>query len=289
MPKNSLLNFKPIQKLIAGVGKNIKKYFGKDKGCIIGLGDDGVFYGLGLYQWLSKQKKKIAFTTMEDNGQRLEEEKVKGRKVLIVDNDIITGKSYKRAMGVMKEGKERLKIKDIKFAVLCDRTGLADFSVEGYSAYAPWSLEKLDGLDLKIIQALFENGRESFVEIAKKTGLSPVGIKNRVERLINEGVLKIQGLLNIGECYSVSANIEIEADSKTIFKLIEKFEKSPLVYHLVKTSGRYNLLVSIISPNLESIENFIAKEIRGEPGVKHIEVSVGELPIIPKAWIPPIT
>ena len=289
MTKNSLLKFKPIQKLIKGVGRDVKRYFGKERGCVVGLGDDGVFYGLGLYQWLKQYKKGITFTTMDDNGKGLEEEKVKGRKVLIVDNDIITGKSYKRAMGVMKEGKERLKIKDIKFAVLCDRTGLADFSVEGYSAYAPWSLEKLDGLDLKIIQALFENGRESFVEIAKKTGLSPVGIKNRVERLINEGVLKIQGLLNIGECYSVSANIEIEADSKTIFKLIEKFEKSPLVYHLVKTSGRYNLLVSIISPNLESIENFIAKEIRGEPGVKHIEVSVGELPIIPKAWIPPIT
>ena len=288
MPKNSLLNFKPIQKLIAGVGKNIKKYFGKDKGCIIGLGDDGVFYGLGLYQWLSKQNKKIAFTTMEDNGQRLEEEKVKGRKVLIVDNDIITGKSYKRAMGVMKEGKERLKIKDIKFAVLCDRTGLADFSVEGYSAYAPWSLERLDGLDLKIIQALSKDGRKSFVDIAKGSGLSPVAIKNRVERLIEDEVLKIQGLLNMTKVYSVSAHIEIEADQKTIDRLIEKFEKSPLVYHLVRTSGRYNLMVSIATPNLESIENFIAKEIRLEPEVKHIEVHVGELPIIPKGWIPPI-
>ncbi len=288
MPKNTLLNFKPIQKFIGGIGKDIKKYFGKDKGCIIGLGDDGVFYGLGLYQWLSKQNKKIAFATMEDNGQGLEEEKVKGRKVLIVDNDIISGKSYKRAIEIMKAKKERLKIKAIKFAVLCDRTGLADFSIEGYSAYAPWGLEKIDGTDLKIIQALSDDGRKSFVEIAKKTGLSPVGVKNRVERLIDEGILKIQGLLNIGKCYSVSANIEIEADQKTISKMIEKFEKSSLVYHLVKTSGSYNLLISIIAPNLESIENFIAKEIRRDPGVKHIEVNVGELPIIPKAWNPPI-
>jgi len=288
MTKNSLLKFKPIQKLIKGVGRDVKRYFGKERGCVVGLGDDGVFYGLGLYQWLKQYKKGITFTTMDDNGKGLEEEKVKGRRVLIVDNDIITGKSYKRAMEVMKGGRERLKIKGIKFAVLCDRTGLADFSVEGYSAYAPWSLEKLDGTDLKIIQALFEDGRKSFVEIAKKTGLSPVGVKNRVERLINEGFLKIQGSINIGKCYSVSANVEIEADQKTISKLIEKFEKSPLVYHLLRTSGRYNLLISIISPNLGSIENFIAKQIRGESGVKHIDVTVGELPIIPKAWSPPI-
>jgi len=288
MPKNTLLNLKPIQKLVAGVGRGVNKYLGKDRACVVGLGDDGVFYGLGLYQWLIQKKGDITFTTMDDNGKGLKEEKVKGRKVLIVDNDIVSGKSYKRAMEAMRAKKEKLKIKDIKFAVLCDRMGLADFSVEGYSAYAPWSLEKLDGIDLKIIQALSEDGRKSFVEIAKGTGLSQVAIKNRVERLIDEGFLKIQGLLNIEKCYSVSATIEIEANQKTISDLIERFEKSPIVYHLVKTSGRYNLLVSIIAPTLESIENFISKEIRRELGVKHIEVSVGELPIIPKNWNPPI-
>ncbi len=286
MPKNTLLNLKPIQKLINGVGRDIKKFFGRDKGCLIGLEDDGVFYAKGLYEWLDN--KNLTFTTMDDDGMGLEEEKVKGRKVLLVDNDVVTGKGYKRAMETIRLKKERLGIKDIKYAVLCDRTGLADFSVEGYSAYAPWSLERLDGVDLKIIQALSEDGTKSFVEIAKGTGLSPVGIKNRVERLIKDKVLKIQGLLNMEKVYSVSAHIEIEADSKTIGRLIEKFGKSPLVYHLVRTSGRYNLLVSIATPNLESVENFIAKEIRLEPGVKHIEVSVGELPIIPKGWNPPV-
>jgi len=289
MGETNFLKFRPIQKFINGVGKNVKQYFEKDKGCVIGLGDDGVFYGIGLYQWLSKKNKKITFTNMEDTGKGLEEEKVKGRKVLIVDNDIISGKSYKRAMETLRAKRERLKIKGIKFAVLCDRTGLADFSVEGYSAYAPWSLEKLDATDLKILQVLSQDGRKSFVEIAKESHLSPVAVKNRVERLISEGVLKIQGLLNIGKCYSVSANIEVEADQKTISKMIEKFEKSPLVYHLVKTSGSYNLVISIIAPNLESIENLIAKEIRREPGVRHIEVNVGELPIIPKTWNPPIS
>lgn len=289
MTKNTLLKLKPIQKLIQGIGKDIKKYFGKDKGCIIGLEDDGVFYGEGLCQWLLGEKANVVFTIMDDDGRGLEEDKVKERKVLLVDNDIITGKGFKRAMESMRLRKERLKIKDIKYAVLCDRSGLADFSVEGYSAYAPWSLERIDGVDLKIIQALAEDGRKSFVEIAQKTRLSPVGIKNRVERLIKDGVLKIEGVLNMNKVYSVSSHIEIEADSATVNRLLIKFEKSPLVYHLVRISGRYNLMVSIVAPNLESIENFIDKEIRRTEGVKHIEVHVGELPIIPKGWKPPIT
>jgi len=286
--KSTLFNLEPIQKLINGVGQDVKRFLGKDKGCIVGLGDDGLLYGLGLYQWLRQKNKNLTFTTMDDDGKGLDEEKIKGRKVLIVDNDIITGKSYKRTVEAMRAKKDKLKFKEIKFAVLCDRTGMADFSVEGYSAYAPWSLERLDLIDLKIIQALAEDGRKSFVEIAKKTKLSPVAIKNRVERLINDEVMKILGFLNMEKVCSVSAHIEIEADSKTIDRLINKFEHSPLIYHLVKTSGRYNLIVSIITPNLESIENFIGKEIRSELGIRHIEVSVGELPIIPKVWNPPI-
>lgn len=289
MPEDTFLKYKPIQKFIAGVGGDVKKFLREDKGCIVALGDDGFFYGKGLHQWLLKEGLKITFAPMDDEGQGLEEEKVKGRKVLIVDNDIISGKGYKRAVEAMRSKKAELKIKDIKFAVLCDRMGLADFSVEGYSGYAPWSLKELDGLDLKIIQALSKNGRESLVEIAKEIHLSPVGVKNRVEKLQKQGILKIQGLLNLRKFYSVSAQIEIEATGDIVSSLIEKFGKSPLVYHLVRTSGRYNLVVSIAAPNLETIEEFIEQEIRANPGVNHLEVNVGSLPIIPKTWDPPIT
>jgi len=217
-----------------------------------------------------------------------EEEKLKGRKVLIVDNDIITGKGYKKVMENIRIRKEKLKLKDIKYAVLRDRVDLADFSVEGYTVFAPWSLNQIDGLDLQIIQALSQNGRKSFVEIAKKTKLSPVGVKNRVEKLIEQGVLKIQGGLRIETFNSLSAYIGVEAEKKVVSNLIEKLEKSPLVYHLVKASGSYNLVINIIASNMTQIERFINKEIRSNPGVKRIEVNVGELPIIPKVWTPPI-
>lgn len=288
MKENDFLKYKPVQKFVAGAGKAIKEFLGKDKGCIVALGDDGFFYGKGLYQWLLNQGCKVVLTFMDDGGEGLEEEKVRDRKVLIVDNDIVSGRGYKRAMEVLRSRKEELKLQDIRFAVLCDRTGLADFSVEGYSGYAPWSLKELDGIDLKIIRELSKDGRESLVKIAKKIGLSPVGVKNRVEKLQKQDILKVQGLLSLDKFYSVSAQIEIEANQETVSSLAERFEKSPLVYHLIKSSGRYNLVIGITAPNLATIEDFIAKEIRANPGVKHLEVNVGDLPIIPKTWNPPL-
>lgn len=282
MPKNNLLKYNPVQKFINEIGQDIKKYFGKDKSCIIYLLPDGIFYGQRLYKWLGN-KKNITITTMDDDGQDLEEKKVRGRKVLIVDNDIVTSKGYKRVMEAMRLRKERLRIKDVKFAVFSDRTGLADFSVTGYSADAPWSLKGLDALDLKIIKFLSQNGRKSFVEIAKEIKLSSVGVKKRVERLLKNDIFQIKGLLNIEKFYSISACIGIDADQTTCQKLIQKLENLPLVYNLVRVSGaNKSLIVDIVAPNLKTIEEFIEEQIKSESGVRFVEVNIGSLPILPK-------
>jgi len=283
MKKNTLLSHKPIKKFIDGIGKQIKEYFGKDKACIIGLEDDGVFYGEGLYYWFSNQKKDITFTIMDDYGKGLEEDKVKGRKVLLIDNDIITGKAYRIVMDLMGEKKERLNIKDIKFAVLCDRVKMADFSVEDYPVPISWDLKNLDKIDLKIIKALSQDGRKRFVDIAKEIKLTPVGVKNRVEKLMKNNILEIHGLLNIERFYSMSASIRIGASPKLISKLIRKLENCPLVYNLVKiSSGNHNLVISIVAPDLKRINDLITKQIRSEPEIKYLHVNLGELPIIPK-------
>ena len=69
------------------------------------------------------------------------------------------------------------------------------------------------------------------LKLLKKTGLSSVGVKNRIEKLIGQGVLKIQGGLRMESFHSVSAYIGVEADKRTVIKLIATLEKSPMVYH----------------------------------------------------------
>ena len=149
-------------------------------------------------------------------------------------------------------------------------------------------LKGLDEIDWKIVQILSEDGRESFVDIADKVGLSAVGIKQRVEKLIKKGTLKIRGALNAKKFYSVSAQIMVEGSPEAISWLVRKLKNSPLVYHLVRTSGRYNLIVGIMAQSLKRVDEFISREIMTEPGVKHIEFSIGELPTIPDVWSPPV-
>lgn len=282
MRRNNLLQFNPVKKFVKEVGPKIKRYFGKDKGCIIYLLPDGMFYGQALYKWLHN-KKNITITTMDDDGKYLEEEKVRGRKVLVVDNDVVSGKGYKRVVEAMRLRKERLHIKEVKFAVFVDRAGLADFFVEGYSADAPWNLQDLDALDLKIIRLLSQDGRKSFIEIAKETKLSAAGAKKRVEKLLKNNIFRIKALLNIEKFYAVGANIGVEADKETCQKLIKKLEIFPAVCNLMRVSGaNKNLIINIVAPDLKTIDEFVEKNITSEPGVRSVEVNMGSLPIVPK-------
>lgn len=275
----NLLKYPSIKKLIKGVGKDIIKYIGKDKICVVGLGENGIFYGEGIFQWLKRQKYNVTFTAVDDEGKGLEDKKLRNRKVIMVDSHIITGRCYQTASRILAVKKRKLKIKDVKCAVMHDLRGFADFVAERYLVPRP----KLDKIDFNIIKILLRNGRESFVQIAPKIGLSSVGVKKRIDRLLEQNILEIKGLINLEKFYAVSANIGIEADNQTCQKIIKKLNQNPLIFNLMKVSGSgKNIIIGIVAPTSKVIEEFLDQEIRSEAGVKSIEVNNGGLPIIPK-------
>ncbi len=275
----NILKYPSVQKLIKGVGKDIVKYAGKDKICVVGLGENGVFYGQGVFQWLKQQRYNVTFTTVNDAGEGLEDKKLRGRKVIMVDSHIITGRCYQTASRILASKKKKLGIKDVKCAVMHDLRGFADFVAERYLVPQP----KLDKIDFDIIKIILQDGKKSFAEIAQKIGLSSVGVKNRVDRLLKQNILQIKGLINLEKFFSVSANIGVRADNQTCQKIIKKLNQNPLVYNLMKVSGsNKDLIIDIIAPSNRVIEEFLDQEIRPEPGVRFIEVNTGGLPIIPK-------
>ncbi len=282
-----LLAFEPVKKFIDTIGKDIEKYFGKDDASILCLRPDGIFYGEALAQWLKQRKKtNVVVSTMEDDGSDLKKDLVFGRKVLIVNNDIITGKSYKRSTDALRARKKEWNIKDVKFATFFDRTGAADFAVAKYSAEAIWSFSELDAIDVKILQCLAKDGREALADVGKTVNLSSVAVKNRLDRLLKDKVVRIEAALNIDQFYTMCAQIYIETDEATAEKLIEKFEKRQEVYHLVRVTGMYNLLIGVLGHKWQNVQDFIESEIRPIPSVRKIFITTGETPLTPKV-IPP--
>lgn len=48
----------------------------------------------------------------------------------------------------------------------------------------------LDGVDVSILKSLIEDGRKSFRQISRDTGITTPTVKARYERLVNVGFIK---------------------------------------------------------------------------------------------------
>ena len=86
---------------------------------------------------------------------------------------------------------------------------------------------KLDEYDVSILKSLFKDGRNSFRQISRETGITTPTVKARFERLVNIGFIKsvtpIVDLQKIEKNISIS---EMQADNQKQFqKKIKKGTK----------------------------------------------------------------
>lgn len=278
-----ILRYAPVQRFVNGLGERVRAYIGKDKGCVLALGDDGIFYAEGLCVWLRQRKVDVVFTKMDYDGSGLEPEKVRGRKVVAVDNDIVTGTAYKNVMEWLRANEKRLKFEDVKYAVMCDRTHLADFAVEDYATTAGAEMIRLDGTDYKILQRLKADGRASFAEIAEETNLTVSGVKKRFERLVKGRIFQVRGHVMLGQFYSISALVAVEMDSTCLQEAMRDLAVLPMVYALVRVYDRHNLVIGVAAASLDEINGFVDNHIGRRQGVRDVVVHIGELPVLPVA------
>lgn len=82
---------------------------------------------------------------------------------------------------------------------------------------------KLDEYDISILKSLFKDGRKSFRQISRETGITTPTVKARFERLVNVGFIKsvtpIVDLQKIEKNISIS---EMQADNQKQFQKIVK-------------------------------------------------------------------
>lgn len=143
-------------------------------------------------------------------------------------------------------------------------------------------VKNLDEVNRFIISELIKNGRIKYTALARKLNITPAAVKERVDRLINDKVIKVSALLNTTATFPTTAIIGVEGDSECVNMLIRKLRNCPLVISLTRTSGMHNLIIYLVSKNLRQLESFLNNQVRSEPGIKHVEVNIGDSSVIPE-------
>jgi len=131
---------------------------------------------------------------------------------------------------------------------------------------------KVDEVDLQIIAALREDGRIPFARIAAQLGVSPGMVRQRVQRLTRDGVIRVRAVTNpflMG--YPVVALIGVKADGHRIREIAHQIAVFEEVIYLVLATGTYDLLVEVICRDNAHLLQFLTDRLYGVEGVRDTE------------------
>jgi Lrp/AsnC family transcriptional regulator for asnA, asnC and gidA len=132
--------------------------------------------------------------------------------------------------------------------------------------------DRLDDIDRHIINAMREDGREAFSKIAEDLQVSPGMIRQRYNRLVKLGYLKVVAVTNplmMGK--RTMAMIGIRTDGRKMLDVAEKICKFDEVVYIVVVSGRYDLMIEVFCSDHEDLLKFITEKLAKVDGVREQE------------------
>jgi Lrp/AsnC family transcriptional regulator for asnA, asnC and gidA len=132
----------------------------------------------------------------------------------------------------------------------------------------------LDEVSLAIIRELQHDGRRPFTTIAKTVGLSEAAVRQRVQRLIDAGVMQIVAVtdpLRVGLHRQAMVGVRADGDVRDI---AAKLASSDEIEYVVVCSGTYDLLVEVTARDDEHLLDVVNTQIRSIPGVRSTEMFV---------------
>lgn len=129
----------------------------------------------------------------------------------------------------------------------------------------------LDDVDKRIIEQLQQDGRRPYTQIAPAVGLSEAAVRQRVQRLIDFGVMQIVGVTDpkmIGFGRQAMIGLSVEGDTRKVADAVAAFEE---VVYVVLTAGSLDVLVEVVVVDDEHLLDLLNNKIRAIDGVRDTE------------------
>ncbi|MGL5828649.1 MAG: Lrp/AsnC family transcriptional regulator [Angustibacter sp.] len=132
----------------------------------------------------------------------------------------------------------------------------------------------LDDLSKRIIEQLQEDGRRPYASIGKAVGLSEAAVRQRVQRMLDSGVMQIVAVtdpLQVGFSRQAMIGIRVQGDLSSV---ADALAAMPEVDYVVVTAGSFDLLAEAVCEDDDALLHLINSRIRMIPGVNSTETFV---------------
>ena len=132
--------------------------------------------------------------------------------------------------------------------------------------------QSIDAVSLAIIEQLQEDGRRPYAAIGKAVGLSEAAVRQRVQKLLDQGVMQIVAVtdpLTVGFRRQAMVGINVEGDLDPVGRRADAPWTRSSTWSI--TAGSFDLLVEIVCEDDDHLLEMINKRIRTLPGVRSTE------------------
>ena len=129
----------------------------------------------------------------------------------------------------------------------------------------------IDEVDKRIIEQLQQDGRLPYTKLAAAVGLSEAAVRQRVQRLVESGVVQIVAVtdpLTLGFRREAMIGLKVEGDLRGVADTIAAI---PEVSYVVVVSGSFDLLMEVVCEDDDHLLALLNDKVRSIPGVRSTE------------------
>jgi DNA-binding Lrp family transcriptional regulator len=128
---------------------------------------------------------------------------------------------------------------------------------------------KPDAIDAKILEALMDDGRASFRQIAQRTSLTTPTVSSRIARMTKAGLIKKFVPVLSGDSVNrgVTALVTLKAGSASVQRIAEDLAKMREVEAVYMTTGQ-SITLKATFDSVQSLQSFLAQSVLKKRGVE---------------------
>jgi Lrp/AsnC family transcriptional regulator for asnA, asnC and gidA len=138
----------------------------------------------------------------------------------------------------------------------------------------PWQ-PAVDELDLRIIDALAEDGRRPFTSVAEDLGVAEATVRARVARLQRIDAIRFVTDVSPHELGLLFAYLGVRIAGPDVRRAIDAICRIPEAVYVIECTGNYDVLVEVVAQDGDDLLRLMQEEIRKVPGVASVDSFVG--------------
>ncbi|MCU0283598.1 MAG: Lrp/AsnC family transcriptional regulator [Candidatus Nanopelagicales bacterium] len=132
----------------------------------------------------------------------------------------------------------------------------------------------LDAAAKAIIEQLQQDGRRPYATIGRAVGLSEAAVRQRVQRLVDAGVIQIVAVtdpMQVGFPRAAMMGIRVDGDLSEVADALAALDE---VDYVVITAGGFDILAEVVCEDDDHLLEIMNSKIRSIPGVRSTETFV---------------